>query len=122
MYKILIVDDEIELVAALKIRLQAQGYEIITAIDGDDGLNKARTLNPDLIILDCMMPKRDGYSVCKMLKFDKQHSRIPIIMLTARIQDKDKKLGSDVGADFYMTKPFETEELSKKIKEFLPGK
>ena len=120
MYKILIVDDEIELVAALKIRLQAQGFDIVTAIDGDDGLNKARTMNPDLIILDLMMPKRDGFSVCKMLKFDKQYSRIPIIMLTARIQEKDKQLGNDVGADYYMVKPFETEDLTKKIREFLP--
>ena len=119
MQKILIADDEIELVAALKIRLQARGFEVTTAIDGEDALNKARALLPDLMILDLMMPKRDGYSVCKMLKSDKRYSHVPIIMLTARVQEKDKQLGSEVGANCYMTKPFEKDELIKKIQEFI---
>ncbi len=119
MSKILVVDDEIELVAAIKIRLQTQGFEVVTAIDGDDGFNKARTLNPDLIILDLMMPKRDGYTVCKLLKSDQRYKDIPIIMLTARTQERDKKLGFEVGADDYLNKPFETENLINKIKNLL---
>ncbi|MDP8259574.1 MAG: response regulator [Candidatus Gygaella obscura] len=119
MAKILVVDDEIELVAAIKIRLQAQGFEVITAIDGDDGLRKARLTNPDLIIMDLMMPKRDGYTVCKMLKFDQKFRNIPIIILSARSQEKDKKLGEEVGSNAYITKPFETEALIEKVKELL---
>jgi len=117
--KILVVDDEVALVELLSIRLEANDYEVLTAYDGQDGLDKARSLKPDLIVLDLMLPKLDGYKVCRMLKFDEKYKNIPIIMFTARAQEADKKLGEEVGADAYVTKPFESEVLLKKITELI---
>jgi DNA-binding response OmpR family regulator len=85
-------------------------------------LDKARKENPDLIILDLMLPKIDGYKVCRMLKFDEKYKNIPVIIFTARAQEEDKKLGQDVGADAYLTKPFEPQALLGKIQELLQGK
>jgi DNA-binding response OmpR family regulator len=117
--KVLLVDDEEDMVYAVKLQLESNGFEVITAGNGQDALDKARADNPDIIILDLMLPKIDGYKVCRMLKFDKKYKMIPIIMLTARIQANDQKLGFEVGADAYMTKPFEHEKLLAKIKELL---
>lgn len=117
--KILVVDDETELLKALSIRLKTSGYEVITASDGQEGLEKAKSLNPDLIVLDVLMPKMDGYEACRMLKFDEKYKSIPIIMLTAKAQDIDKVMGKKVGADDYITKPFETQDLIDKIKRRL---
>jgi DNA-binding response OmpR family regulator len=117
--KILVVDDETELLKALSIRLKTSGYEVITASDGQEGLEKAKSLNPDLIVLDILMPKMDGYEVCRMLKFDEKYKSIPVIMLTAKAQDIDKAMGKKVGADDYITKPFETQDLVDKIKKYL---
>ncbi len=117
--KILVVEDEPELVKALEVRLKTQNYEVVTALDGEEGLRKAREENPDLIILDIMLPKMDGYKVSRMLKFDESYKHIPIIMLTAKAEQEDKVLGEETGADEYMTKPFEWEHLAKKIKELL---
>ncbi len=117
--KILIVDDEQDLVHVVEFRLKSAGYEIITAYDGQDGLSKARSLNPDLIILDLMLPKIDGYKVCRMLKFDDKYKKIPIILFTARAQESDKKMGEDVGADAYITKPFDPKVLLGRIEELL---
>lgn len=117
--RILIVDDEKDIADTLKFRLEASGYEVITSYDGQDGLNKAKTGSPDLIILDLMLPKIDGYKVCRMLKFDETYKHIPIILFTARAQDDDKKTGMEVGADAYITKPFEDHILLAKIKELL---
>ena len=104
---------------AVTLQLEAKGYEIITASDGREGLEKARTKKPDLIILDLMLPKIDGYKVCRMLKFDDKYKNIPIILFTARAQDSDKKVGKEVGADAYITKPFEPSALLDKIRELL---
>jgi len=120
--KILVVDDEKELVEMIKMRLEASGYEVIPAYDGQEALEKARKEKPDLIVLDLMLPKIDGYKVCRMLKFDEKYKHIPIIMFTARAQEEDKKLGEEVGADAYITKPFESQALLKKIKELLGEK
>ncbi len=117
--KILIVDDEDDLRKMLKFRLEATNYEVIEASDGEEGLNKARFERPDLIILDLMLPKIDGFKVCRMLKFDERHREIPIIMFTARAQMQDEKLGRETGADAYITKPFEPKVLLGKIKELL---
>lgn len=117
--KILIVDDEPYLVMALKIRLENVGYDVITASDGVEGLDKAQGENPDLIILDVMMPKKSGYQVCQTLKSDDQYKHIPIIMLTAKGQRSDKEWGEKAGADTYITKPFDDSELLLKIKELL---
>lgn len=117
--RILIVDDEEDIVNVLKRRLEANNYEVLSASDGQEGLNKARSERPDLIILDLMLPKLDGYKVCRMLKFDKDYKAIPIIMVTARAQKEDEDLGKEMGADTYLPKPFEPEVLLKNIKELL---
>jgi DNA-binding response OmpR family regulator len=117
--KILIVDDEPKIVMMVKNRLEASGYEVLTASDGQEGLDKARSQKPDLIILDVMLPKIDGYKVCRMLKFDEAYKKISIIMFTARAQKEDEQLGKDVGADAYITKPFVAADLLAKIKELL---
>jgi DNA-binding response OmpR family regulator len=117
--RILIVDDEEDILSVLKFRLEANNYEALTASDGQEGLNKARTEKPDLIILDLMLPKLDGYKVCRMLKFDESYKAIPVIMFTARVQQKDEELGKEMGADAYVTKPFEPEILLEKIRQLL---
>jgi len=121
MKKILVVDDEPFLVKALQIRLEHEGYEVISAYDGLEGLNKAREEKPDLIILDVMMPKKNGYQVCQELKSDDQYKYIPIIMLTAKGQKTEKEWGERTGADVYITKPFEDKELLAEIKKLLKG-
>jgi DNA-binding response OmpR family regulator len=117
--RILIIDDEADLVDMLSLRLQANDYEVITAADGQEGLDKARKEKPDLIILDLMLPKMDGYKVCRMLKFDEKFKQIPIILFTARAQESDVRLGEEVGADAYLTKPFEPDVLLAKMKELI---
>ncbi|MBL7070533.1 MAG: response regulator [Candidatus Omnitrophica bacterium] len=117
--KILIVEDEAQLVEMIKMRLEASGYEVISAHDGQEGLDKAKKEKLDLIILDLMLPKIDGYKVCRMLKFDEKYKQIPIILFSARAQDEDKKMGEEVGADAYITKPFDPQVLLGKIKELL---
>ncbi|MFH1198889.1 MAG: response regulator [Candidatus Omnitrophota bacterium] len=116
---ILVIDDEKDLVETVSFRLQAAGYEVVPAYDGQDGLEKARSLKPNLIILDLMLPKMDGYKVCRLLKFDEKYKSIPIIMFTARAQDSDREMGLEVGADAYITKPFESQVLLDKIREFI---
>ena len=118
--KILVVDDN-EFDREIMHRfLKKAGYaDIIMAETGQEGLDKARTENPDLIILDIMLPKLDGYKICRMLKFYSKYKDIPVIMCTSRSQDADKKLGFDVGADYYYTKDFDPPELLAKIKEIL---
>ncbi len=117
MQKILIVEDEQDMLELYRIRLEKEGFEVLAAGDGEEGLKLAREEKPGLILLDLMLPKLDGFKVCRMLKFDNRYKHIPVIMLTARVEDKDRKLGISVGADAYMTKPFDWEELNEKIKE-----
>ena len=109
--KILVVDDEIDNVRLLESRLQASGYGVIIASDGLEALEKARQDKPDVIILDVMLPKMDGYKVCRMLKLDLKYKHIPIIMITGRAQDSDRNAGQEAGADAYIIKPFKIEEL-----------
>lgn len=117
--RILLIEDEVSLVNVIKVRLELNSYGVIIAHDGKEGLELARKEKPDLIILDLMLPKIDGYKVCRMLKFDEKYKKIPIIMFTARAQESDKKLGKEVGADGYILKPFEPEVLLSKIEELL---
>ena len=117
--KILIVDDEEDIAFSLARRLTANGFEVICAEDGVEGLRRAQTENPDLIILDLMLPKMDGFKVCRLLKFDERYKRIPIIMLSARSQEDDIALGRETGAECYMTKPCESGALLEKINELL---
>lgn len=117
--RILVVDDETQLVEMVTMRLEASGYEVISAADGQEGLDKARRDKPDLIILDLMLPKIDGYKVCRMLKFDEKYMSIPIIMFSARAQESDRQMGMQVGADDYVTKPFDPKVLLEKIETLL---
>lgn len=118
--KILIVDDEPEIILMVGTRLKAHGYEIVSASDGQAGYEAAQKEKPDLIILDLMLPKMDGYKVCGFLKRDYRYAKIPILMFTAKAQEEDMKLARDMGADAYLVKPFKPEELLGKIKELLP--
>nr|MBU1328602.1 response regulator [Candidatus Omnitrophota bacterium] len=117
--RILVVDDEEDILNVLRFRLEANNYEVLSASDGQEGLNRARSEKPDLIILDLMLPKLDGYKVCRMLKFDETYKAIPIIIFTARAQKKDEEIGMEMGADAYISKPFEPDVLLGKMKELL---
>lgn len=117
--KILVVDDEPDLVETVRYSLEMEGYQVLVAHNGEDGLNQARKDGPDLIILDLMLPKLDGYKVCRLLKFDERYKHIPVLMLTAKTQEKDRLLGKETGADEYMTKPFDIDKLLEKVKFYL---
>src|SRR4030042_1211481 len=117
--KILVVDDEVDLVETLRFPLELEGFDVIVSYNGEDALNQAREKNPDLILLDIMLPKLDGYKVCRLLKFDERYKHIPILMLTAKTQEKDKLIGKETGADEYITKPFDIDDLMKKVKAYL---
>ncbi|MEO0096935.1 MAG: response regulator [candidate division WOR-3 bacterium] len=119
MKKILIIEDEEAIRFILEKRLSDAGYLTISAENGIEGLNKARKENPDLILLDLMLPGIDGYQICSMLKRDRRYAHIPIIILTARIQQKDYELAMELGADAFLTKPFESQILLSKIEELL---
>ncbi len=117
MSKILIVEDEVEMALGLKDNFEFDGHQVILAHDGEDGLHKALTEEPELIILDVMLPKKSGLDVCKELR--SKNVPIPIIMLTARGQEVDKVLGLELGADDYITKPFSVRELLARVKAVL---
>lgn len=117
--KILIVDDEKDIVETLKFILESEGFECIVAYDGEEALNLAKTQSPDLIVLDVMLPKINGYKVCRLLKFDSKYKHIPILMVTARTQEEDKIIGEETGANEYVTKPFDIESLTKLVKQYL---
>ena len=119
MTKILIVDDEEDIVESLSFMLQTQGYETICAYDGEEGLKLAKEENPDLIMLDVMMPKINGYKICRLLKYDAKYKNIPIIMLTARSQESDKAIGEETGADEYITKPFEFNDVLEIMQKYI---
>lgn len=116
---VLIVDDEQDIVETLKFMLEADGINCITAHDGEEALNKAKSEEPDLIVLDVMLPKINGYKVSRLLKFDKKYKDIPILMVTARTQDEDKLIGKDTGADEYITKPFDLDNVINMVKKYL---
>ena len=117
--KILIVDDEKDIVETLAFMLKQKGYECISAYDGEEGLKLAKEESPNLIILDVMMPKINGYKICRLLKFDSKYKDIPIIMVTARGQAQDIQIGEETGADEYITKPFEFNELFDTVKKYV---
>jgi DNA-binding response OmpR family regulator len=117
--KILIVDDEVDLVETVRFPLEMEGFNVLVSYNGEDALNQARKEKPDLILLDLMLPKLDGYKVCRLLKFDERYKNIPILMLTAKTQEKDKALGMETGANEYITKPFDLDKLVEKVKTYL---
>lgn len=115
--RILVVDDEVSILTLLQFNLQQAGFEVITATDGEQALEKAKSESPDFIVLDLMLPKLDGMEVCKSLR--SQQVQTPILMLTAKDDEFDKVLGLELGADDYMTKPFSPREVVARIKAIL---
>ena len=115
--KILVVEDEPAMVAGLRDNFEFEGYEVITARDGIEGLERALDESPDLVVLDVMMPRMSGLEVCKQLRA--KRASLPIIMLTARGQEVDKVVGLELGADDYVTKPFSIRELLARVKSVL---
>jgi two-component system alkaline phosphatase synthesis response regulator PhoP len=116
MKKILIIEDDDHIIELLKFNVQNNGYDVICAMDGNDGLSKAINELPDLILLDLMLPGIDGIDICNRLKNKDRTKDIPIIMLTAKGHETDKILGLEIGADDYITKPFSVRELMTRIK------
>ena len=109
--RILLVDDEPAVLMVARKRLEVAGFEVVVASDGQDGMDKARTEAPDLIILDLMLPKMNGYEVCTMLKQDLHYKHIPIIIFSAKTQEKDQQMAKECGADAYVPKPYRPEVL-----------
>ena len=119
--RILVVDDEIYIVHILDFSLGMEGYEVITALDGEQALEKANQFKPDLIVLDIMMPKMDGYETCKALKANPETAHIPVILLSAKGRTIDQQTGYDVGAEDYITKPFSPRKLVDQVNSMLGG-
>lgn len=117
--KILLIDDEVDLVDLLQGRLEGAGYEVFVANSGEAGLKMAHEAKPDLILLDVMMPNLNGYQVCRELKKDEQTKRIPVMILTAKVQESDKYWGKECGADDYVTKPVDDEAFLARIAALL---
>lgn len=115
--KVLVVDDEQSIVTLLQYNLQQSGFEVVTAYDGEEGLEKIFSEKPDIVVLDLMLPKMDGVEVCKSVRNEK--NQVPILMLTAKDDEFDKVLGLELGADDYMTKPFSPREVIARIKAIL---
>ena len=114
--KVLVVEDDINLLETLKYNLKKESYDVATATDGEQALEIARQVKPDIIILDIMLPKLSGYEVCRILR---KEQMVPIIMLTAKTEEVDKIVGLEIGADDYMTKPFSMRELLARIRAML---
>jgi len=117
--RILAADDEPDALELIQVNLKSAGYDVITAADGNEALRKVRSVMPDLILLDIMLPEMDGLEICKTLRREKATAAIPIIMLTARAAEIDRVLGLELGADDYMTKPFSPRELILRVKNVL---
>jgi DNA-binding response OmpR family regulator len=117
--KLLLVDDEKFFVDPIKLFLEKKDFEVVVAYDGMAGLIKARTENPDIVILDLMLSGFSGYQICSLLKFDIKYKDIPIIIVSARDTEKDRELGESCGAELYLTKPIELELLLKNINQLI---
>ncbi len=121
-HKIIIADDNADIVEILRMGFEALDYEVVVARDGEEVFAKVYLERPELMLLDIMMPKINGYEVCRRLKADPQFRQIPIVMLTAKSQETDKAWGREVGADAYVTKPFDPEEVEQLVEKLLGGK
>ncbi|MDE2612318.1 MAG: response regulator [Burkholderiales bacterium] len=117
--KVLIADDEPNIVVSLEYLMKREGHEVLVARDGDEALALARSARPALVLLDVMMPGKSGFEVCQALRADAATAAIKVLMLTAKGRDTDVAQGLGVGADAYMTKPFSTKELAAKVRELL---
>jgi DNA-binding response OmpR family regulator len=120
-HRILIADDEPNIVLALEFLMKKEGYEVQTAVDGESALYAVKKSRPDLILLDIMMPNFDGYEVCQRIRSDPSMKDVVIIMLTAKGREVEREKGLALGADFYITKPFSTQEVVQKVREVLAG-
>ncbi len=118
-YKILVVDDEPTIVRLMEFILARQGHAMIVATNGEDALEKIRTQKPDLVLLDIMMPRIDGYAVAQTVRADPSTASLPIIMLSAKAQEEDIRKGLEVGVDEYITKPFAPDHLVQVVAEYL---
>ena len=119
--KVLICDDEPYILESVSYVARSEGYDVLTAEDGEEGLRVAREEHPDLVFLDLMMPTMNGFQVCQALKQDPATSRIHVVILTARGQELDRIKGKEVGADEYLTKPFSPRKLRQRMQEVLGG-
>ena len=117
--RILVVDDEIYIVHILEFSLTMEGYGVLTASDGQEALRLIESERPDLVVLDIMMPRLDGYEVCRRLRQDEQFKELPVILLSAKGRPVDREAGLKAGADDYITKPFSPRKLLEKIRELL---
>ena len=118
-YKILVVDDEPTIVRLMEFILARQGHEMIVAVNGEEALEKIKSQRPDLVLLDIMMPRIDGYEVAQRLRADPATVSLPIIMLSAKAQDEDIRRGVEVGVDEYVTKPFTPDHLVQVVAKYL---
>ena len=118
-FTVLLVDDDPVILKLLQVNFEMEGYTVITAGDGAEGLARARAERPDIVLLDIMMPKMDGLEVTRALKSDKETKSIPIILLSAKAQVSDVQQGKDIGADDYLTKPFDPLELLERVNHLL---
>ncbi len=116
---VLVIDDEADLIELVRYNLEREGYAVLGAADGESGFSRAISEKPDVIVVDLMLPGIDGLEVCRMLRSENATSRIPIIILTAKISEADRIVGLEFGADDYMTKPFSPRELTARIKALL---
>ena len=117
--RVLVVDDDRQIVRLLQSYLQQSGFTVLTAYDGEEALHAIRRERPDLVVLDLMLPKRDGLDVARIVRSDETLAATPILMLTARVEDVDKILGLELGADDYLTKPFNPQEVVARTRAIL---
>lgn len=118
--RILVIDDDPVIIKLMQGVLTSNGYVVTLASEAPQGLEIAMKQCPDLIILDVMMPIINGYNICRLMKSEEAHKHIPIILLTSRVTEEDRRIGKEVGADAYITKPFDTGVLLEKVRELLP--
>lgn len=119
MKTILVVEDEKDTARLIEFNLGQAGFKVVTASDGDAGLDKARKIRPDMMVLDVMLPKRDGFDICRMIRAQPEYAHMPIIMVTAKGKELDRVLGLELGADDYILKPFSPAELVARVKAVL---
>ena len=117
--KILIVDDEPNIVVSLEYLMKKEGFEVAVAVDGEAALEMVASFRPDLVLLDVMMPKKSGFEVCQALRGDQEHAGIKVVMLTAKGRESEAAKGIALGADAYVTKPFSTKDLVARVKSLL---
>ena len=116
---VLIADDDVDIVRFVALNLRLEGFDVVVARDGQDALDKALDVRPSLILLDTMMPRMDGYEVCSRLRDERPDAQIPVIMLTAKSMEADRSMAYTVGADDWVTKPFDPADLVSKVKDHL---